>query len=373
MSAPPVRIGLVGYGKGGRLFHAPLIRHAEGCVLGGIVVRSPERRAALAADFPDVPVARSLGELADVGVDAVVVTTPLDSHLPLVREAVELGMPVVCDKPFSREAAAARETVLAAEHAGVLLTVYQNRRWDADFRTVQQVVTAGVLGEVLLFESRMEQPPQPEGLPVTGGGALLDLGSHAMDQALHLFGPVRSVYAEVGMAPGGDAFDERFFVALRHDGGVTSHVTGNWARQGDVGPRFRVDGAHATLVVPDDDGQTARLTAGRTPESEGAAWGTVPESRWGAVHRSGVAVPVPSQRGDWSAFYAGFARAVRGDGPPPVDPWDAVTSLEVLDAARASAATGQVLEPGATSRRTTAPVDPSRASVGSALEGDRPS
>jgi predicted dehydrogenase len=350
MSVPPVRIGLVGYGKGGRLFHAPLIGHAEGCVLGGVVVRSPERRAALATNLPDVPVAATLAELADAGVDAVVITTPLDSHMPLVREAVGLGLPVVCDKPFAPDATMARETVLTAERAGVLLTVYQNRRWDADFRTVQQVVAAGALGEVLLFESRMEQPPQPEGLPVTGGGALLDLGSHAVDQALHLFGPVRSVYAELRLAPGEDGFDEGFFLALRHDGGMTSHVTGNWARQGDVGSRFRVDGAAGTLVLPDDDGQTARLTAGRTPESEGAAWGTIPESRWGSIHRGGVAVPVPSQQGDWSAFYTGFARAVRGDGPPPVDPWDAVAGLEVLDAARTSAATRQVVEPGTTGR-----------------------
>ena len=350
MSPQAVRIGLVGYGKGGRLFHAPLIQHAQGCVLGGVVLRSPERRAALAADLPGVPVAGSLAELADAGVDAVVVTTPLDTHVELVGEAIELGLPVVCDKPFARDAATARETVLAAERAGVLLSVYQNRRWDADFRTVQQVVTAGDLGQVVRFESRMEQPPQPEGLPVTGGGALLDLGSHAVDQALHLFGPVRSVYAELGMAPGDAGVDEAFFVALRHDGGVITHVTGNWARQGDVGPRFRADGAAATLVVPDDDGQTARLMAGRTPRSEGGAWGTVPESRWGAVHRGGAAERVPSELGDWSAFYTGFAGAVRGDGPPPVDPWDAVTSLEVLDAARTSAATGQVVEPATTGR-----------------------
>ncbi|SDY65764.1 hypothetical protein SAMN05660209_03415 [Geodermatophilus africanus] len=97
---------------------------------------------------------------------------------------------------------------------------------------------------------------------------------------------------------------------------MISHVTGNWARQGDVGSRFRVDGAAATLVVPGDDGQTARLTAGRTPEAEGAAWGTVPESRWGSIHRGGVAAPVPSQPGDWSAFYTGFARAVRGTDRP---------------------------------------------------------
>ena len=160
----------------------------------------------------------------------------------------------------------------------------------------------------------------------------------------------RSGYAELRLAPGEVGFDEGFFVALQHESGVISHVTGNWARQGDVGSRFRVDGAAATLVVPDDDGQTERLMAGRTPKSEGSEWGTVPESRWGAVHRGGVAVRVPSELGDWSAFYTGFARAVRGDGPPPVDPWDAVTNLEVLDAARAGAAEDRIVEVGGTGR-----------------------
>ena len=346
----PVRIGLVGYGKGGRFFHAPLIRRAEGCVLAGVVVRSPERRAAVSVDLPLVPVHGNLGELAAAGVDAVVVSTPLDTHLPLVREAVERGLPVVCDKPFARDAPAARATVLAAERAGIPLTVYQNRRWDADFRTVRRVLAQGCLGEVVAFESRMEQPPQPEGLPLTGGGALLDLGSHAVDQALCLLGPVRSVYAEVHELPGEDRFDDRFFLALRHESGVSSHLTGNWALQGDLGLRFRVDGTAATLVVPDDDGQTGRLLAGGTPEDDGEAWGAVPEDRWGRIHRAGTGVPVPSQPGAWEEFYAGLARALRGEAPLPVDPWDSVAGLEVLDAARASAATGRVVGLGATAR-----------------------
>ena len=343
MTAPPVSIGLVGYGKGGRFFHAPLIAAAEGCRLGGVVVRSPERRAELAADFPDVPAYRDLAELAAGGVDAVVVTTPLAAHVPLVREAVELRLPVVCDKPFAPDAAAARDAVRAAERAGVLLSVYQNRRWDADFLTVQQVLATGELGTVTAFESRMEQPPQPEGLPVTGGGALLDLGSHAVDQALCLFGPARSVYAELRAVPEAGGIDDHFFLAVRHAGGVSSHLTGNWGRQGDVGFRFRVDGSSATLVVPDDDGQTARLLAGRTPADDELAWGTVPGSRWGKLWRGGAATPVPAQAGSWTSFYAGFARAVRGEGSPPVDPWEAVAALAVLDAARLSASTGQVV------------------------------
>jgi predicted dehydrogenase len=347
---PPVRIGLVGYGKGGRFFHAPLIRRAEGCVLAGVVVRSPERRAAVAADLPGVPVHGDLAGLAAASVDVVVVSTPLDTHVPLVREAVERGLPVVCDKPFARDASTARATVLAAERAGIPLTVYQNRRWDADFRTVRKVLAEAGVGEVVVFESRMEQPPQPEGLPLTGGGALLDLGSHAMDQALCLLGPVRSVYAELHELPGEDRFDDRFYLALRHESGVSSHLTGNWALQGDLGFRFRVDGTAGTLLVPDDDGQTARLLAAGTAAGDREAWGAVPEERWGSLYRDGVGVPVPSLPGAWEQFYAGLARALRGEGPLPVDPWDSIAGLEVLDAARVSAATGRVVELAATGR-----------------------
>jgi predicted dehydrogenase len=343
MTGSPVRIGLVGYGRGGRYFHAPLITAAEGCELSGVVVRSAERRTGLAADHPGVQAYGSLAELADGGIEAVVVTTPLDSHVPLVREAVDRGLPVVCDKPFAVDAATARDTVLAAERAGILLSVYQNRRWDADFLTVARMVGSGELGDVVTFESRMEQYPQPEGLPMTGGGALLDLGSHAVDQARFLLGPVGSVYAELHHLPEDSAFDDRFFLALQHEGGASSRVIGHWALQGDLGQRFRVDGTSATLVVPDDDGQTAGLLAGRSPVDEQDAWGTVPESRWGRVYRRGVATPVPAERGSWSVFYTGFARAVRGEAPPPVDPWDAVATLEVLDAARRSATTGQVV------------------------------
>lgn len=346
MTPAPVRIGLVGYGKGGRYFHAPLIEHAEGCELAAVVVRSPQRRADLASDHPDVPAYGDLAELAEAGVDAVTITTPLDTHVPLVREAVDRGLPVVCDKPFAADAATARETVAAAEQAGVLLSVYQNRRWDADFLTVRDVLASGDLGEVISFESRMEQFLPETGFPTTGGGILRDLGSHLVDQALLLFGPVRSVYAELHLRPGEDGLDDRFFAALHHDSGVTSHLVGGLTLQGEPRPRYRVVGTAAACVIEDDDGQTERLLSGRTPTGEGDSWGTVPEGRWGRVYRGGAATPVPARAGSWSSFYAGFARAVRGEAPPPVDPWDAVAALEVLDASRRSATTGQVVPLG---------------------------
>ena len=343
----PVRIGLAGYGRGGRFFHAPLIGLAPECTLAGVLTRSPQRRAELAGDFPGLPVAGRLAELAAAGIDAVVISTPLDTHEALVREAIALGLPVVCDKPFTPDAASARALVDEAERSGVPLTVYQNRRWDADFRTVRELVESGTLGEVTGFESRMEQYPPPGGFSATGGGVLRDFGSHVADQALHLFGPAAAVYAEVHVRPE-DGFDDRFFLSVRHAGGVTSHLRGDWTLHGAPGPRFRVTGRTGTFAVESDDGQSERLLSGEAAEPGPFGtlpFGTVPEARWGRIYR-GESVPpepVPAQPGRWSSFYSAFARAVRGEGALPVDPRDAVAALEVLDAARRSAARGEVV------------------------------
>ena len=132
----------------------------------------------------------------------MVVSTPADTHVPLSLQALSLGLPVVCDKPFALQSAAARPVVEAAERAGLPLTVYQNRRFDADLRTVQAVIGSGELGRVSRFESRIEQYAPPDGIPDSGRGILFDLGAHIVDQALLLFGPVTSVYAELDDAGG---------------------------------------------------------------------------------------------------------------------------------------------------------------------------
>ena len=345
----PVRIGLVGYGKGGRFFHAPLIAGAAGCELAGVVTRSAQRRAELEADHPGTPEYDHLAQMAAAGVDAVAISTPADTHVPLVLEAVSLGLPVVCDKPFALESAAARQAMEEAERAGVMVTVYQNRRFDADLLTVRAVIESGELGRVTRFESRIEQYTPPGGIPSSGGGILLDLGAHVVDQALLLFGPVTSVYAELDDAGGRPG---RFFIALRHAGGAVSHLTGDLILHGTPGPRFRVFGTTASYEVDAFDGQADELMAGGSPAAAGDAWGVVPRERWGRLHAGQATRPWPSERGDWTAFYTSFARAVRGQGAVPVDPWDAVAGLEVLAAAQRSAAAGQVvaLDPGTATR-----------------------
>jgi predicted dehydrogenase len=337
----PVRFGLVGYGFGGRYFHAPLLAAAPEVAFLGVVTTSPERRELVQREHPGAAVFGSLAELADAGAEAVAISTPADTHTALTDEALELGLAVVCDKPFALDADAARGSVERAERLGLPLAPYQNRRWDSDFRTVRALADSGRLGTVTRFESRFERFDPEPGPPPSGGGTLRDFGSHLVDQALVLMGPVTSVYAEWHLLDNG--LDDDVFVALTHESGAHSHLWGSW-RQGAPGPRFRVTGTTGGYVVGGPmDGQEELLLAGHTPASLGPAWGTEPANRWGRVHRGDDGEIVPTLPGAWNGFYPAFARAVRGLGPVPVNARDAVATATVLDAARRSATEGGVI------------------------------
>ncbi len=324
---------LVGYGGGGRYFHAPVIEGAPGCRLGFVVTTNPERAAQARAEHPDVQVVASAAEAVAAGAQAVAISTPAATHTALTEEVVDLGVAVVCDKPFALDAPAAARTVQRAQAAGVLLSPYQNRRWDSDLLTVQRVLADGELGEVVRFESAFERwaPTDP---PAAGGGLLRDFGAHVVDQALHLFGDVATVAAQTR---GGDGTEVDLRIQLEHVSGVRSELSGSW-KQAVPAPRFRVTGTRGTFVLDSPmDVQEELLLSGRTPASEGSGWGAEPPSRWGSVVLGGgPARRVPSENGRWPDFYAAFACAVRGEGPVPVDPWDAWRTCVVVDAARAS-------------------------------------
>jgi predicted dehydrogenase len=337
----PIRIGLVGYGFGGRYFHAPLLGAAPECDFLGVVSSSTERRALVEQDSPGRSTFGSLEELAAAGAEAVAISTPAATHSELTDRALELGLAVVCDKPFALDAVAATRSVELAERLGLALSPYQNRRWDSDFLTVRRLVADGTLGDVVRFESRFERLAPEAGPGTSGGGTLLDFGSHLVDQSLLLLGPVDSVYAEWRLRETG--LDDDVFVALAHANGARSHLWGSWS-QGAPGPRFRVTGAtggyvNRTLM----DIQEELLLAGHTPAMLGADWGAEPAERWGRVYRGGAGETVPTENGAWDSFYPSFARAVRGHGPLPVDPRDAIASATVLDAARRSATEGVVV------------------------------
>ena len=341
MAFDPVRFALVGYGFGGRTFHAPFLASAAECELAGVVTRSPERRAQVAADHPGTRVYDDLAAVVADGVEAVAISTPAATHSTLTDEALRLGLHVVCDKPFALDASAALRSVELAQQSGRLLSPYQNRRWDSDFLTLRRLAGSGRLGTIARFESRFERfKPEPGPKPA-GGGMLLDLGSHLVDQALLLLGDARSVYAEMTVLASG--LDDDVFIALTHADGARSHL---WcsARQPAPGPRFRVAGSAAAYVVEAAlDGQEDQLRAGETPATAGERWGREPESKWGYLRSGGEREPVETLPGAWQTFYAEFAAAVRGDGQAPVAATDAVATARVLDAARQSATTGAVV------------------------------
>jgi scyllo-inositol 2-dehydrogenase (NADP+) len=346
-----LRVALLGYGLAGAVFHAQLIAAVPGLRLAMVVTADPERAARAAREHPGVVVvdaAERVWERAGE-LDLAVVATPNRTHAPLALAALDAGLPVVVDKPLAVGAAEGRELVDRARARGLLLTVFQNRRWDGDLLTLRRLLDEGALGNVWRFESRFERwrpTPKPgwreTGGPEDAGGMLNDLGSHLVDQALHLFGPATLVYGELERRRPGMRVDDDAFVALTHASGVRSHL---WMSlvTARLGPRLRVLGDRAAYVKHGLDGQEDALRAGLRPDWPG--WGEEPPERWGLLGTEAQARPVRTEPGAYQRFYEGLVAALRGQAPPPVDPADAVAALRVLDAARRS-----------TGERTTVPL-----------------
>lgn len=345
-----LRVGILGYGIGGRVFHAPLVAATPGLTPAVIVTANGAAQAS--ADHPDatvVPDADALfARAADL--DLVVVSTPNRTHVPLALRAIEAGLPVVVDKPFAPTAAEAAQVADAAAAKGVGLTVFQNRRLDSDFLTVRKVLDSGRLGDVFRFESRYDRwVPKPKdnwrefGDPAEAGGVLYDLGAHIVDQALQLFGPVETVYAEVDRRRPGVQVDDDVFIALRHTNGVRTHL---WSTTlaGTQNPRFRVLGNQATFTKYGLDVQEPQIKNGLRPGDDG--WGVEPASDAGKLGVGTDVETVPTEVGRYQDFYAQVRDALRGEAEFPVDPASAVAALRVIEAARQSSVDGRVITLG---------------------------
>jgi predicted dehydrogenase len=353
VSAPaaPLRTAVVGYGLGGEVFHAPLVHAAPELELASIVTNDPERAARARARYPGAKVLPNVEALwkAAGDHDLVVVSTPNRFHVPIALAAFDVGLHVVMDKPLAPTASEARRATAAAADRGLVFTVFQNRRLDGDFLTVRRLIERGALGSVFRLESRFERwRPEVDagwrelGAPEEGGGLLLDLGAHLVDQAVLLFGPPTGVYAEVERRRSGAAIDDDVFVALRHTDAVVSHL---WmsAVAGSLGPRFRVLGLSGAYEKQWLDPQEEQMSRGIMPGHP--EYGLEPADRWGRIVRGDEAEPVPTERGDYPRFYPSVARAILDGSPPPVSAGDAVATLEILEAARESARAGDQVSP----------------------------
>ena len=339
-----IRVGLVGYGLSGRVFHAPLIGATPGLRLTAVVTSDAARATQARQDIPGVLVTDTLDDLlgGEARVDLVVIAAGNAGHVPIAQRAVAARVAVVVEKPLAPTSAEGRTLVQQAEDAVVPLTVFHNRRWDDDFLTLRALLASGDLGVVHRFESRFERwsPSLRESRwredpdPSQGAGLLLDLGSHLVDQAILLFGPVASVSAELDRRRPASAVDDDVFVALTHVNGVRAHL---WASSvaARPGPRFRVLGSRAGFTCFGLDPQEQQLRDGLRPGDPG--WGMRPPDQQGTVGVGDEVGAVPAAPGAYQAFYLELVHALEGGGPLPVEPWDAVRVLAVLDAAREAA------------------------------------
>lgn len=337
----PVRVGLAGYGGAGKVFHAPAIRRA-GLDLIAVSSSSPERVAEINADLPEARVVPDLDALLEVeGVELIVLATPSGLHAGQARQVIEAGIAVVVDKPLGLDASEALEVVSLAQHLGVPLTVFQNRRYDPELPALTRVRDEGLVGEIWRAEYRWDRwRPVPKQRwretvgPEEGGGLLLDLHSHLIDQAVLLHGEVESVYAELDART--TVAEDDTFLACRHVSGVISHLMAS-AVNGAPGPRARLAGSSAAYVIGKQFDDVSAFTEFAN-QGDAVGW----------IVRGDEREPGPVVQGaDQADFYRGVAAALRSDDPQgrmPVDPRDAVHVLAVIDAARVSARDRRVVD-----------------------------
>jgi scyllo-inositol 2-dehydrogenase (NADP+) len=346
-TVPILRVVLSGFGLAGGILHAPLIAATPGLELVAAVTGDPQRRALLAERHPGAVAAESLEEVLAMA-DVVVVATPNRLHVPQARAALAAGAHVVVDKPVAIEPEALRELGEAGLDARRLIIPFHNRRWDDDLLTLRRLLDEGVLGRVRRFESRFDRwRPEIEpgrwreaGTLDDGGGLLLDLGTHLVDQAITLFGPVVAVYAELAATRRGAEVEDDVFLALAHADGMRSHLWAGVHSADDV-PRMRVLGDKATFVSHGLDPQEDQLRAGGRPGDEG--FGRRAPERAATLHDGTASAPVSMEVGRWTAFYDGLVAAIAHGGAAPVLVGEAVAVAEVLEAARRSAAAGAVV------------------------------
>ncbi len=335
-----LRVGLAGYGLAGREFHAPLLARA-GLEVAAVATSNPERRAEASTDLPGARLVDDLDALLRVeGLDLVVLATPTGRHAEHARRVVDAGLPVVVDKPL---AVGAREALAVVEHAagaGVPLTVFQNRRYDAPFATLLEVVRSRAVGEPFRLELRWERwRPEPKrrwrevSTAAEGGGLLLDLHAHLVDAAVRCLGPVETVFATVASRT--TVAEDDALLLCRHAGGAVSHL-GATSLAGAPGPLARLLGDAGAYVVAGLEGEPSSYPDLADADEDHCGW----------IVRGVERVAVPRVPADEADFYRQLAVALGTPDPQaamPVDPRDAVHALAVIDAARESAAGERVV------------------------------
>lgn len=330
-------VGLVGYGLGGSVFHAPLISAVPELRLAAVVT---SRRESVEQDLPGVRVTATVAELlSDSTIDLVVVASPSPNHFENARAALLAGKHVVVDKPFATSVQEANELIALAESKSKSISVFQNRRWDNDFLTVKKCIAEGSLGSVSHYEAHFDRfRPQLKGgwreEPVKGAGLLYDLGSHLIDQALHLFGMPQAVFADVLSQRDAATTGDYFHLILKYGHRRAILHAANLVRE--PGPHFLIHGDAGSFLKYGMDSQEEALKAGIRPGQPG--YGDDDPARYGQLTGAGGArQTIATIRGAYQEYYLGMAAHLQQGAPIPVDAGDSRNGLIVIEAAARSA------------------------------------
>lgn len=332
-----INVALCSFGMSGWVFHAPFLQQHPGFHFYGVLERSKNLAA---GKFPEVITFRSLDALLeDKNIDLVIVNTPNATHYEFAKKALLAGKHVVVEKPFTVDPAEAEELISLASRQQKKLAVYQNRRWDSDFLTVSAVARQGVLGEIVEAEFHFDRykpelsPKLHKETPGPGAGALYDLGSHLVDQALHLFGMPEAVFADIRIVRPVSQVDDYFELLLYYPS-LRVRLKGTYLTR-EALPAYSLQGSQGSFIKSRADVQEAALQAGIQPGSEG--WGIEPGEERGLLHTTingnRVRERIDTVPGNYMNFYNGLHESITSAAATPVPAEDGLKTIRVIKAA----------------------------------------
>ena len=336
-----IKTALLSYGMSGRVFHAPFLELHEGFELTGSWERS---KKLIQQDYLNVKSYGSLEELLADDIELVIVNTPVETHYEFAKKALLAGKNALVEKAFTTTAAEAEELDAIAKEKGLKLTVYQNRRWDSDFKTVKQVVDQNLLGDIVEAEFHFDRynpnlsPKNHKETVNAGAGVLKDLGSHIIDQALYLFGYPEEVYADIRITRDNSLVDDWFDLSLYYPDKRVRLKAGFFVREAI--PAYVVHGKKGSFLKQRGDVQEDVLKTGEKPNRN--TWGTEPDDKIGLLHTEingeTVRKTIPTLQGNYFELFDGVYQAIANGKTEPVTAQDGIRTMKVIDAAIASSA-----------------------------------
>ena len=339
-----INVGLIGFGAGGQTFHAPILTTVNGLQLKKIRAAKPAQISAAEEKYPDAKIVPTSEEIFnDKDIDLVVITTPNAAHYPLAMQALKAGKHVVVDKPFTINTKEADELIKLADEKKLILSVYQSRRFDSDFYTIQKIIDNGLLGDIVELESRFDRfrnylkPNAWREEDVPGAGILYDLGAHLIDQAQILFGLPMAVTADIRIQRQGGKANDNFELILHYPTIKVTLKGGMLVRE--PLPRFILLGNNGSFVKYGLDVQEEALKAGFNPETK-PGWGVEPESIWGTINTEingqHFIGKIQSERGNYADFYLNIYKVISGKEALIVTPLQARNNIRIIELATQS-------------------------------------